>query len=72
MLYNFTLLLLPLEQTLITQTQVWVAPPFEQTLITHTLGLFVCNIIEFCLAVLENKIFKGLQYNCYVQISFGY
>ena len=58
----FTLLLLPLEQTL----------HFEQTLITHTQGLFVCNIIEFCWAVLENKIFKGLHYNCYVPISFGY
>ena len=43
-LYNFTLLLQPLEQTLITQSQVKVAPPFEQTLITHTQGLFVCNI----------------------------
>ena len=45
--YNFTLLL-PLEQTLITQTQVQVAPSFEQTLITHIQGLCVCNIIEFC------------------------
>ena len=37
-----------LEQTLITQTQVQVAPSFEQTLITHIQGLCVCNIIEFC------------------------
>ena len=37
-----------------------VAPPFEQTLITHTQGLFVCNTEEFCQAVLEKKIFKGL------------
>ena len=43
-LYNFTLLLSSLEQTLITHTQVQVVPPFEQTLIIHIQGLFVCNI----------------------------
>ena len=36
-----------------------MAPSFEETLITHTQGLFVCNISEFCRVVLE-KIFKGL------------
>ena len=38
-----------------------MVPPFEQTIIRHTQGLFVCNICEeFCEAVLEKKIFKGL------------
>ena len=37
-----------------------MAPPFEETLITHTQGLFVCNISEFSGVVLEKKIFKGL------------
>ena len=27
---------------------IQVVPSFEQTLITHTQGLFVCNIREFC------------------------
>ena len=38
-----------------------VAPPIEQTLITHAQGLFVCNILEFCEAALEKKIFKDLH-----------
>ena len=44
----------------------------RQTLITHTQGLFVCYIQEFCWAVLEKKIFKGLHLICYIQIVFGY
>ena len=49
-----------------------MAPPFEQTLITHTQGLFVCNIEEFGQVVLENKIFKDLHHIFYVQIIFDY
>ena len=49
-----------------------VAPPFQQTRITHTQGLFVCNIEQFCSVVLKKKIFKGLHSVCYVQIIFGY
>ena len=48
MLYNFTLLLLPGEQTLITNPSLG-GTTIKQTLITHTQGLFVRNIIEFCL-----------------------
>ena len=45
--------------------------PFEQTLITHTQGLFMCNIIEFCPVFSEKKIFKGaLSLLC--SIIFGY
>ena len=49
-----------------------LVPPFEQTRITHTKGLFVCNIYEFCSVVFEKKIFKGLHEFCNVQIVFGY
>ena len=49
-----------------------MAPPFEQNLITHTQGLFLCNILEFCGAVLEKKIFKGVHKIFCVQIVFGY
>ena len=49
-----------------------MAPPFEQTLITLSQGLFICNIKEFCSAVLEKKIFKGFALNQLCSIVFGY
>ena len=47
-------------------------PILEETLITHTKGVFVCNIQEFSKAVLEKNIFKDLNKFCYVQNVFGY
>ena len=40
---------------------MWVPTPFEESVITHTQGLFVCNIQVFCRVILKMKIFKGLH-----------
>ena len=40
---------------------MYVVPLFKHTLITHTQGLFVCNIKEFWLNGFGEDVFKGLH-----------